>query len=163
MSGNERNRLFLNDGSGTFQDVSDISGADALEDGRAVVAADFDGDGDNDLFVHNSQLERHLYFENKTAPVGRPLKVRLRATSSQYEAIGSEVTLVDGKNRVTQIMARGNGFLTCTPPELIFGVTTRGPATLDVRWPDGRRERFTTKRDVASVQFVEGEGESIPR
>lgn len=46
-----RNRLFRNDGSGHFEDVSDGSGADLPGYGMGCAAADFDNDGDVDLYV----------------------------------------------------------------------------------------------------------------
>jgi hypothetical protein len=46
------NRLFLNDGDGTFTDVSTASGTNnTFGSARAVSLADFDNDGDLDIFV----------------------------------------------------------------------------------------------------------------
>ena len=44
FSGNERDKLFINDGAGSFLDLSDLSGADSSNDGRAVIAFDADDD-----------------------------------------------------------------------------------------------------------------------
>ena len=158
LSGKERNHLFLNDGHARFEDVSSTSGADSMEDGRAVIAADFDGDGDNDLFVHNSQRERHRYYENRSAALGDSLKIRLRATKSQYEAIGAEVTLLRGSRRITQVMSRGHGFLTCSPPELVFGIDRGKPALIEVRWPGGKTEQFVHAGGSATLTLIEGMG-----
>ena len=43
FSGNERDKLFLNRGDGTFADLSDLAGCDSPNDGRAVIACDFSG------------------------------------------------------------------------------------------------------------------------
>jgi hypothetical protein len=158
LSGNERNKLYLNDGKASFTDVSDVSGADSPEDGRAVLAADFDSDGDIDLFVHNSQLERHRYYENQSTRKGAFLKVRLRTSVGHYEAIGSEVTLVSDGGQVTQLMARGNGFLSCNPPELIFGLPAKGAYSLRVRWPTGSTEVFDALSANTLTTFVQGTG-----
>ncbi|MGB0653763.1 MAG: OmpL47-type beta-barrel domain-containing protein [Thermoplasmatota archaeon] len=48
-----RNELYRNRGDGTFEDVSTASGADSDGFGYACSAADFDDDGDLDLFVAN--------------------------------------------------------------------------------------------------------------
>ena len=55
--GNENgpNQLFLNNGNGTFKDISRSSGADLSLLPKAVVAADYDNDGYADLFVSNYQ------------------------------------------------------------------------------------------------------------
>lgn len=47
------NRLFRNSGDGTFTDVTEQSGAGDETYGMGVAAADFDNDGDTDLFVTN--------------------------------------------------------------------------------------------------------------
>jgi len=46
-----RNRLYSNDGQGHFTDVSGGSGADIPGYGMGVAAADYDNDGDVDLYV----------------------------------------------------------------------------------------------------------------
>jgi hypothetical protein len=47
------NRLFRNAGDGTFTDATEQSGAGDEAYGMGVAAADFDNDGDTDLFVTN--------------------------------------------------------------------------------------------------------------
>ena len=55
-------RLYENDGSGYFRDVSDESGIGAhLGNGLGVVAGDFDGDGDQDLYVANDGTANFLF------------------------------------------------------------------------------------------------------
>ena len=61
----ETNKLYHNNCDGTFTDVSDKSGIGALV-GRTmgVTAADFDGDGWDDIYVANDRTENFL-FHNK--------------------------------------------------------------------------------------------------
>ncbi|MCZ6697352.1 MAG: CRTAC1 family protein, partial [Planctomycetota bacterium] len=47
------NMLFANDGSGSFTDISDSSGADDSGYGMGVTVGDYDNDGDPDLYVTN--------------------------------------------------------------------------------------------------------------
>jgi len=47
------NALYRNDGDGTFTDVTDAAGVGDRGYGMAAVAADYDNDGDTDLFVTN--------------------------------------------------------------------------------------------------------------
>ena len=77
------NQLWVNKGDGTFEDLGLISGTaynidGVAEAGMGVTAADFDGDGDEDLFVtHKRQETNTLYlnggqagFSDATYPFG---------------------------------------------------------------------------------------------
>jgi hypothetical protein len=61
----EGNRLFHNNGDGTFSDVSERAGV-ANPVGRAmgVAVGDFDNDGWPDIYVANDQMESYLYRNN---------------------------------------------------------------------------------------------------
>ncbi|MEM6674354.1 MAG: ASPIC/UnbV domain-containing protein [Planctomycetota bacterium] len=162
FSGNERDRLFLNDGAATFTDVSDLSGADSPNDGRAVIALDVDDDGDLDLFVHETQRERHALYRNDLAAAGAFVKLRLRATTGNAEAIGATVSISAGERRTAQVLSRGAGFLSCQAPELVFGLGGAEAATAEVLWPGGSRERFEGLARGGRYELVEGSGRAVP-
>jgi hypothetical protein len=54
-------RLFLNNGDGTFQDISASSGVDRIAFTKGVVAGDFDNDGYVDFYVSNLGGSNFLY------------------------------------------------------------------------------------------------------
>ena len=63
------NRLFLNQRDGTFSEVVDAAGASDCDSiSHGVAAADFDNDGDQDLYVTNNG-QNHLY-RNALAETG---------------------------------------------------------------------------------------------
>ncbi|HUB80754.1 MAG TPA: FG-GAP-like repeat-containing protein [Bryobacteraceae bacterium] len=64
--GNENgpNQLFLNNGDGTFKDISHSSGTDVSGYTKAVIAADYDNDGWADLYVSNYRGENALFHNN---------------------------------------------------------------------------------------------------
>ena len=53
LAGKLANALYRNDGDGTFTDVTETAGVGDRGYGMAAVAADYDNDGDTDLFVTN--------------------------------------------------------------------------------------------------------------
>jgi tetratricopeptide (TPR) repeat protein len=64
--GNEQepNQLFLNNGNGTFKDISRSSGTDLSAFTKAVVATDYDNDGYADLYVSNYRGYNALFHNN---------------------------------------------------------------------------------------------------
>ena len=54
-------RLYRNNGDGTFTEVSTAAGVDKPGRAMGVVAGDYDNDGDQDLFVANDAMEHYLY------------------------------------------------------------------------------------------------------
>ncbi len=163
FSGFERNKVWLNAG-GKHVDLSDVSGADNPNDSRAAVSADFDDDGDVDLFVHNIQRERHNLYRNDAIEPGVHgfLKLRLRATTSQYEAIGATVIVKGPSGPVARVLMRGDGFLSCSAPELVFGLGTAREAEVEVLWPGGARESFGALAAGTRAWLVEESGKSEP-
>ena len=160
FSGNERDKLFLNRGDGTFADISDLSGCDSPGDGRGVICADLDDDGDLDLFVHEIQRERHHLYRNNLG--GNFIKVRLTATSGQYEGIGATVIVHGPLGPVAQSMTRGAGFVSCQVPELIFGLGAADNARVEVLWPGGAREDFGSIAARSRVLLTEGSAKANP-
>lgn len=55
------NRLFLNDGSGYFDEVTEKAGVISEGGGTACMFGDLDSDGDADLFITNWSKENSLY------------------------------------------------------------------------------------------------------
>ena len=165
FSGNERDKLWLNRGDGTFFDISDLSGCDSGNDGRAAIACDFDDDGDVDLFVHELQRERHALYRNELGTLyGGFLKVRLRGTTGNPEAVGATVTVTTEDGTSSLPFSRGSGYLTCQPPELVFGL---GPdateAQVRVRWPGGAVDEYTLAANSRTVLIEGGESEAFAR
>ena len=161
FSGNERNKAWINSGDG-FVDLSDVSGSDIPNDARAALAHDFDDDGDVDLFVHSIQRERHALFRNDALRPGKDagfLKLVLRATTSQHEAIGATVIVHGPAGPVAQVLSRGAGFVSCQSPELVFGLGQAAEGLVEVIWPGGTRESFGELAAGTRARLVEGAGE----
>ena len=80
-------KLYINNGDGTFTDLAAQWGLTALHNGKGVAVGDYDGDGDLDLYVTsaggmNPQPGEHkLYrndgnqsFSNVAAAAGAPIR-----------------------------------------------------------------------------------------
>lgn len=169
FNGGERTKLFLGSGD-ELVDVSDVSHADSPLDGRALIAADFDDDGDTDLFVHNIQRERHHLFRNDLNPVERGfLSVQLQ--SEEREPIGAIVRVTPIRSEggapgeaagrtVAQVLSRGAGFASSQPNRIVFGLGDFDAARIEVRWPYGAVEDFGVVKGGQRVDLSQGSGKA---
>lgn len=163
FNGGERTKVFLAAG-GELVDVSDVSNADSPLDGRALVVADLDDDGDEDLFVHNIQRERHHLFRSEVDP-GATGFLSVRLEGAEAEPIGATVeVLPEGASGWTgQVLSRGGGYASCQPPQLVFGLGGASAARVRVRWPWGAVEDFGAVPAGTRVVLRQGAGEARVR
>ncbi|MFK7955549.1 MAG: CRTAC1 family protein [Lysobacterales bacterium] len=106
-------RLYLNDGSGSFSDVSESAGFHTVPPSSAkslaVLPRDFDRDGDTDLFVANDTTRNFLFVNNGSGiftEEGRTLGVAFDNTGKSTGAMGVDLSYsADGTQ---QILAIGN-------------------------------------------------------
>ncbi len=164
FSGYERNVLFLGTGK-TFVEISGASGIDSVLDGRASVFADFDNDGDLDVFVTNIQGEAHQLFRNNVGQDGGAVRVVVEG-NDRYgrDAYGTVVRARLGGRVLTKIKSGGSGYLSQHDPRLLVGLgTAEAIDVVEVTWPDARVERFEGPfRAGATVRVRPGTGRAEP-
>lgn len=161
FSGYERDGLYLNRANGKFLDISGVSGIDSISDGRGAVFADFDNDGDLDVFLTAIQGSSHLLFRNNVGQDGHFLRVALEGKpGSGRDAFGSVVRVKTSAGILTKIKAGGSGFLSQHDPRLLFGLGNDTKAEwVEVTWPNGRAERFDVEARAGSTLLLrEGAG-----
>ena len=144
FSGYERDPLYLNLGNKKFTDISGVSGIDSITDGRAGVFADFDNDGDLDVFSTTIQNQSHLLFRNNVGQDNNFLRVELEGGKDiSRDAFGAVVRVKTSAGTLTKIKSGGSGFISENDPRLLFGLGNDASAqSVEVTWPNGRVERF---------------------
>ena len=159
----ERNVLFLNRGDGTFADVSEAAGVANLGKGHGATFADYDEDGDQDLYAglgghYDADLWANALYRND-GPAGGSISVR--AMDGPRDALGARVLVEAGGSRVHRQMASGFGFGSSNAAPLSFGL---GPATevnrVEVVWPGGERQSWGPLPAGAEVVVRRGEAEA---
>ena len=153
FSGNERHCAFVNTGGTTasFADVSGVTGFDFAEDGRGLATADWDFDGDPDLWITNRTAPRIRFLRNNTDPPEDSFvafKLIGDGRTSNRDAIGARLNLhlSDGAAGSTRIetLRGGEGFLSQSSNWIHFAL---GDATsiekLVVRWPGAEPQEFS--------------------
>ena len=115
---NHPNRLYINRKNETFSDMTQSAGVGFNGASKQVTAADYDGDGDLDIFVANSDGTSVLYrnngnlkFQNVTASAGLAgPKNTTSATFADFDNDGDQDLLIvqaPGENIVYRNVGRG--------------------------------------------------------
>ena len=160
-SGNERNRVFLNQSGKSFANVSGISGADSILDGRSFVHWDFNRDGQPDLAVVNANGPLLQIFENQNHSKNQFIAFRLEGDSkhgknsgmSSRDAIGTKITLQVGEQTLMRRLSAGEGFASQNSRTLVIGVGQNDEIeSARIDWPSGET---TELKNLKAGHFIE--------
>lgn len=162
----EPNILLRNTGQGTFVDITDSAGVGNLGKGHGATFADYDNDGDLDLYAPiggamvGDRQPNSLYRNGGTA--NHWLKLRLQSTQSNPGAIGTRLTFTTSHGPRHLSVAGGTGFGSMNDPIVFVGL---GQATqvdrLDIQWPSGRREHVLNLPAQQQLLLTEGKAHFI--
>ena len=149
----EPNFLYQNLGDGTFAEVAARAGPGfaLVEVSRGASFADYDRDGDIDLFVLNLNSTPNL-LRNDGGNEGNYLQIAPVGTRSNRDGIGTRVEISAQGKRQTAEVRSGTGFLSHSDLKVHFGLGT-APIVESVvlHWPSGAVQ---TLRDVAANQVL---------
>jgi hypothetical protein len=141
-------RLFRNNGNSTFSEIAASVNADDPNEGRGVVAFDYDRDGDLDLFLANNQGPAVLL--RNDGLTANWLDVKLVGPSPNVDQVGARVRVTIGAVTQLRELRCGSNFLSNDPVEAHFGLGAAATVnTLQVTWTDGT---VTTLNNVAANQ-----------
>ncbi len=156
FNGYEHDKLWRNNGNGTFSEIGWVAGADLIQDSRCCVVGDFDRDGRMDLVVR-TVYERTFLLRNE-GPSGRFLRVRLVGRESNRMGVGARLEAYAQGDRFIGELSCGTGFLSQNEPGVHFGLGAHERVDrLVVRWPSGRTQEFTGLEADRFITLTEGE------
>ena len=152
----EPDRLLLNNGDETFADITFAAGMGNIGKGHGTTMADFDGDGDLDIYAPQggmggnpgdrqpNSLYRNQGNGNHWLAV-RALGAGPNAGLEQFsnlDGIGARITVAVQERRLVGQVSGGDGFGSTNSLPVEFGL---GGATevawVEVRWPSGLVDR----------------------
>jgi hypothetical protein len=140
LSGYQRKRVWVNDGSGRFTDVAQVVGVTDTFDGRSIVLADLSNTGKLDAIVANQRGPLLLY-RNTVQPGRHWIDLELEGVASNRSAIGARVEAFWAGGRQVQEVNGGSGFSAQNQRRVHYGLGAS--ATVDrveIRWPSGRTQ-----------------------
>jgi hypothetical protein len=157
-SGREKDHLFLNLGDGTFAELSALSAADDLGDGRGLAVIDWDDDGKLDVFLKNRTAPRVAFYRNRMASAGHHVAFELRGVRCNRDAIGARVEVEAGGRTLRKTLHAGEGYLAQSSKRLHFGLgSSTRVERLRVSWPDGSRAEFADLPADRGYEIVQDE------
>ncbi len=139
------NRIFKNDNGGYFHDVTTTCGLGHLQKGHGISFADWDNDGDQDIYAvmggaYSGDLYRNAMFEN---PGFSNSWVRLKligSASSNKAAIGARIKIQvkteTGERKIYKTVNSGGSFGSNPYHQLIGLGKARKIKRMTITWPD---------------------------
>ena len=124
------------------------------EQGRGVVCADFDNDGDVDVFMTNRGLENSgaLWINDDQESTNASLSVRLVGRAPNTEAAGARIRVTIGDATQMREVAIGNNFTSQNPATQVFGLGSASAAeSVEIEWPDGSVDTYSNVAAGATV------------
>ncbi|HEU4996582.1 MAG TPA: FG-GAP-like repeat-containing protein [Gemmatimonadaceae bacterium] len=153
-----RNQLFWNRGRRKgFFDVSPAAGPTFGQEfvGRGAAFADYDNDGDDDIFIVNHGGPGIL-LRNDGGNRHHWMQVQLRGSRSNRQGFGALVRVVVGDTVQTRQVGAQSSYLSQNSLVETFGLGGASRVdTLEVRWPSGARDVRTGVVANARVEIVE--------
>jgi hypothetical protein len=148
------NKLLRNDGGGVFTDVVSPAANDSAS-GIGMGCADYDQDGDVDIYVANYEAPNRL-LRNDFDNGNHWLHVDLSGTASNRLGIGARVRVVAGGVSQIHEVEPSSGFLAQHSFIVEFGLGAATVAdTLEIRWPSGIVQDMTNVSADQRLNVVE--------
>ncbi len=140
LSGYQRKRIWLNDGSSRFTEVAQIAGVTDTHDGRSVALADLGNRGMLDVIVAN-QRGPLLVYRNTVEPGRHWIAFDLEGSVSNRSAIGARVEVHWGAKVQAQEVSAASGFSAQNQRRLHYGLGAADRVDrVVIRWPSGRQQ-----------------------
>jgi len=157
QSGYQQDKIWLNDSTGSFTDVSEKVCPENLLDGRAIVMADLWNRGVLDVIVANQNNIPTVYKNETPAKTDNQwIDFDLHGTVSNASAIGATVEVFWGGAQQKQIVTGGMGFSSQNQHRLHFGLGKAQKIDKAViHWPSGKTEQLDNPETNKLYTIVE--------
>jgi len=154
-SGYQRNRVWLNAGTGFMYDVSENVVGPNTQDSRSVAMADLWNRGALDVIVA-CQNDKLLVYKNHPAPENRWIDFELSGTRSNRSAIGAILKIFWDSQEQAQVITGGIGFSSQNQRRIHFGLGESDTIDkVEILWPGGRRQLIEKPEPMKVHRIIE--------
>ncbi|MCB0295427.1 MAG: CRTAC1 family protein, partial [Calditrichaeota bacterium] len=135
----QRDRLYHNNGDGTFTDIA-VSAGIAVNSHRAGAVADLNNDGWIDIFTAGTPTNKVLFNDGGS---NHWIRFRCRGINNNIDGVGARIELYADTLRQAQVIRAGDSF--CSQNHSLTAHFGLGQFTvidsLVVRWPGGQVDK----------------------
>ena len=155
-------KLYHNNGDGTFSDVSMTVGVDDSVVSRGFAYGDYDNDGDNDLLVlpvtnDTFFTRKAILYRNDLANGNHWLKAKLQGVMSNRDGFGAHIQLFDNGIAWVHEVNSGGSHGSQHSSVAHFGLGTASSIdSLVVLWPSGLRQSLYNVSAGQQITIIEG-------
>ncbi len=153
-------KLYKNNGDGTFTDVSEAAGVADTDYNRGMIYSDFDHDGDLDIFVVTlEELDFHSkFYINETENDHHFIQLKLEGVESNRDAYGAKVWLfAGGQTFLREIYGGGDTYASQNTSVVHFGLGEMTEIdSVRIDWPNGHVDHLGALGVDSLHHIVEG-------
>jgi hypothetical protein len=142
---NDPTFLFMNTGDGVFVEEGAARGITHRLQGRGLLTADFDNDGDRDIVVFNNRRPLLLYRNDLPDPGATSITLFFDtrfAPGLAPDGFGTHVTLATAQGVQTRVIDGGTNYLAQSELSAHFGLGAADRGDVTVRYADGTSDTF---------------------
>lgn len=133
--------LYVNDGSGNFDDMAPFCGMDDPTQGRGLLNADFDNDGDQDIVMFNSR-QPMIYYRNDISGSDANAITLMLDTSAMSDlapnGFGTHVRMVSANHDQVRYLDGGSNYLSQSELSVHVGLGSDSSADITITWANGQ-------------------------
>lgn len=165
------NRLFINNEGNSFSDKTFDFGMGHIQKGHGIAFADFDNDGDQDVYAvmggaFKGDKFPNAFYMNTTNNNNNWLKLKLEGTSSNRAAIGAKirVTVMNNENKRVLFYAKvssGSSFGANTLIAEIGLGNNNVIEKVEINWPNQNYDWVTYTGFDVNKKYIIKEGERV--
>lgn len=154
------NKLYKNNGDGTFTDISDSSNVSDTGRSRGLAYCDFDKDGDLDfatgqIYIDHEPNKKINFYRNDSS-VGNWLKIDLEGTKNNRDAYGAKVYVSANGRTFLQEVDGGSSHGSKHSDILHFGLDTMSHIdAISVVWPGGVIQHVSPSIVNSTIHIIE--------
>jgi len=142
---NDPSILYLNDGTGAFTDGTVSSGMTDAGQGRGIINADLDNDGDQDFVILNNRQPMVCYRNDLAGPDTNAITLDFDTSaiaSLAPNGFGTRVSIVSASHNQIRFMDGGSNYLSQSELSVHAGIGSDQSAQITIEWSNGDVDIF---------------------